>query len=120
MDALVQCTEQETENDPVPDRREREPQVAAARPNQKSRCGQQADVDRELQEATGIRALRGSSHGLAVKASYRNCIDIHHASLIGNCRACGAAPAPSSLTSFKGAERMAARRCAADQRAFAV
>jgi hypothetical protein len=77
MDALVQCTEQETENHPVQDQRGRKPQVAATRPNQKSGCGQQADMDRELQEAASIRALRESSHGLVVKATYRNCIDIH-------------------------------------------
>jgi hypothetical protein len=39
-------------------------------------------MDRELQEAVSIRSLRESSHGLAVKARYRNYIDIHHASLI--------------------------------------
>jgi len=77
MDAFVQCTEQETENHPVHDQRGRKPQVAATRPNQKSGCGQQADVDRELQGAASIRALRESPHGLAVKATYRNCIDIH-------------------------------------------
>jgi hypothetical protein len=78
MNTLVQCTEQETENDPVQEQRGRKPQVAATRPNQKSRCAQQADMKRELQEAAGIRALREASHGLAVKARYRNCIDIHH------------------------------------------
>ena len=48
MDALVQCTEQETENYPVQDQRGRKPRVAATRPDQKSRCAQQADMDRDL------------------------------------------------------------------------
>ena len=39
-------------------------------------------MDRKLHESASIRALRESSHGLALKATYRNCIDIHHASLI--------------------------------------
>src|SRR5207249_150295 len=81
MDALVQCTEQETENHPVQEQRGREPQVAATRPNQRSGRAQRPRMERELQEAASIRAAGESSHGLALEATYRNSIDIHRASL---------------------------------------
>src|SRR5256885_7224049 len=61
MDALVQCTEQEAEHDPVQHQRGREPQAAATCPNQKSRRAQRPRMERELQEAASIRAAGESS-----------------------------------------------------------
>src|SRR6059058_165157 len=72
MDALVQCTEQEAEHDPVQDQRGREPQAAATCPNQKSRRAQRPRMERELQEAASIRAARESSHGLDRKSTRLN------------------------------------------------
>src|SRR5438876_1717713 len=89
MDAFVQRAEHEVENEPVQHDRGRKPQTAAARPHQKPGCEQQAGVDPKLQEAARVRSLRQPPHGLAVKAAYRDRIDIHHGSRIGTCTACG-------------------------------